>query len=283
MRILRFYRILVNVSIKEAIVLVYGLMLDWLHRKLPSNAFVVKNTYDSLIKTGATFKKANRETEISLNSSLYILRRQGSDFAVFNQIVLGNELLPVVNEITGNEKELRIVDCGANIGLSVIYFKERFPNCHIIAVEPNRANFAQLCKNIAINSFEGVSPLNVGVWYEPDMLSANANFRDGSDWAFSLSKSHSDVGTYRVESLKNIVDTHQWKAIDVLKIDIEGAEFELFRNLDAWQTVLDTIRIVSIEIHSEMGNSAEIEKVLIENGFRIIRAGELTIGVRKRL
>ena len=280
----RIFKILANLSLKEAIVLVYGLGLDWFYKKLPANTFHVKNTYDKIIQSGGTFQKLGSDTKVKLNSSSYILRRKGSDFAVFDQIVLRNELLPVISELPSSDKRpLRIVDCGANIGMSVVYFKEKLPNSQIIAVEPNEENFAQLCKNIKINSFEGVHPLNMGVWYEPDMLSANTNFRDGSDWAFSLSKTNSDSGGgYRVDSIKNIAESNQWDSVDLLKIDIEGAEFDLFRNLAGWQTVLDKVKVISIEVHEEKGTHEEIERILSANNFDIKRAGELTIGVRRQ-
>jgi FkbM family methyltransferase len=121
--------------------------------------------------------------------------------------------------------------------------------------------------------------LELGVWYEPGMLSADNDFRDGENWSFAL-KPGSEGQKIKVDSLVGITRSENWERIDVLKIDIEGSEFELFRNLEKWQSIFDTVKIVSIEVHEEIGSFFEITEILSNNGFRLERHGELLIGVR---
>src|SRR5690606_6701996 len=56
-----------------------------------------------------------------------------------------------------------IVDCGANIGMSVLYFKTLYPESRIVAFEPNPSAFALLEKNVAVNQLDGVSLFNYAI------------------------------------------------------------------------------------------------------------------------
>lgn len=57
-----------------------------------------------------------------------------------------------------------IIDCGSNIGLSLIYFKKQYPNSKIIAFEPDREIFKILNKNIESLKLDGVEIINKGLW-----------------------------------------------------------------------------------------------------------------------
>jgi FkbM family methyltransferase len=56
-----------------------------------------------------------------------------------------------------------ILDCGSHIGLSVAWFKQRFPKARIVAFEPDPQNFRLLQTNVTLNGFTGVELLNVAV------------------------------------------------------------------------------------------------------------------------
>lgn len=119
-----------------------------------------------------------------------------------------------------------IIDCGSNIGLSVLYFKTIYPESIIHAFEPDKNIFKILeenCKKFEINN---VSLLNKGVWKEDgfyDFLS------DGCDGGRMLDKNVAEKSNLvEMVSLKNILDTNS--SIDLLKIDIEGAELEVLRS-----------------------------------------------------
>ena len=63
--------------------------------------------------------------------------------------------------ISNIDKPAIILDCGANIGLSVLYFKKCFPTCKILAFEPNPDVYEILKKNIELNYLQGVEAYNV--------------------------------------------------------------------------------------------------------------------------
>lgn len=150
-----------------------------------------------------------------------------------------------------------IIDCGANIGLSVIYFKRRFPNSTIIAFEPDEVNFELLKKNISIFNFTGITLEKKAVWKENTTLSF-------SNEGTMMSKIV-DAGTYRVEAikLKDLIN----KSIDLLKIDIEGAEYEVLVSIreDLYQ-----VKNLFIEYHGSFSQNFELNKIfkiLTEAGF----------------
>ena len=64
-----------------------------------------------------------------------------------------------------------IIDCGANIGLSVIYLKNLYPDAEIVAFEPDEQNFQLLQKNIASFGFKNVEARKEAVWTENTMAS----------------------------------------------------------------------------------------------------------------
>jgi FkbM family methyltransferase len=269
-------------NIKEAIILLWALFIDSLHCKIPKQVFIIKNTYEFLRLRRAEFSRKKDEVTINFDSSYYKLRLTGSDFEVFNQIILQEELKTVLacaQEIKNDV--LQIVDCGANIGLSSLIFKQNFPNAKILSIEPEPSNYIQLCKNIEINNLSNVTPIQAGVWYKETVLTPDLSFRDKSNWSFALKEANEYAADgIKVNSLSNFVSVAGWKHVDLLKIDIEGSEFDIFRNLSTWQHILETVKVISIEVHEERGSIDEIEKILLQNGFHLKKSGELLIGVR---
>ena len=279
------FKYLKHYTFGESIKLIVYLLCDFFYQLIPKKAFVIKNTYDQLHAHNATVIRCNDQVNIKLDGTKFTLRLSGSDFEVFNQIVLNDELRTVFSSVNGLASAcLHIVDCGANIGLTSLMFKKNFPNAKIICIEPEPENFRQLCLNIDNNQLDNVTTLPMGVWHEKTTLSADLSFRDRSNWAFALKEGiNSDEVNVPVDSLTNIVANEGWTHIDILKIDIEGSEFGLFRNLHAWQSIFNTVKIVSIEVHEEVGSKKEIENILIQNDFVLRYSGELLIGIKSSI
>jgi FkbM family methyltransferase len=266
----------------EFFTMIFAIVVDSIHKRIPRRLFLAKNIIDYVyLKRGSINTSAN-ELIVNLGSTSYGLRKKGSDFETFDQIVMRNELKRVIELLAKlGKKDLHIVDCGANIGLATIMLKSGFPQARIICVEPEKGNFEQLVRNIQLSKFSDVRPLELGVWHERGMLSADTSFRDGKDWSFALKTAQTDGPKINVSSLVDITKAEQWDHIDYLKIDIEGSEFELFRNLASWKSIFDTVRLVSIEIHEEVGSIFEIIAILSGEGFRLEHHGELLIGIRE--
>jgi len=163
-----------------------------------------------------------------------------------------------------------IIDCGANIGLSVIFFKQLYPHSSIIAYEADPNIFNTLQFNIDSFYLKDVEALNRAVWISDD---EEISFRIEGGYSGRIPKagedmknieSHAKVKTVR---LKDIIASSE-RRIDFLKIDVEGAEADII--LDC-ATVLDKVDHLFIEYHShikEKQRLQEILSVLESSGFR---------------
>jgi FkbM family methyltransferase len=155
-----------------------------------------------------------------------------------------------------------ILDCGANIGLSVVYFKRLYPQSQIIAFEPDRAIFEILSKNIRSFGYDDVELHNRAVWNSDTDLNFTSDGADGGRLSVAHDKPDSLVKAVR---LRDYLD----RKIDFLKLDIEGAETtvladctESLRNVDA----------LFVEYHSFAAQPQtlnELVETLAQAGFRL--------------
>jgi FkbM family methyltransferase len=162
------------------------------------------------------------------------------------------------------EREIPIIiDCGANIGLSVIFWKRLFPSARVIAFEPDPGVYEVLVRNVS--RLRDVETFQRAVWIsEGEMLFS----REGAD-SGSLTQANNRQSE-RVEPVKTIrLRDHLDMTVDMLKIDIEGAEADVI--LDCADR-LSNVRNLFVEYHSfvnERQRIHEILSVLVESGFRL--------------
>ena len=166
-----------------------------------------------------------------------------------------------------------ILDCGSHIGLSVAWFKRRFPKARIIAFEPDPENFRLLQTNVAINGFEGVELLNLAVSSQRGTARLFGDFGVAAPMA-SAHSLREEWGTQRSEQsiLVNTVALADYitAPIDYLKLDIEGMETEVMKSINQQ---LHFIRAVGLEFHGTGGQACADEEDLIrllrESGFHV--------------
>ena len=166
-----------------------------------------------------------------------------------------------------------ILDCGSHIGLSVAWFKRRFPQARITAFEPDPQNFELLRANVAANGLEGVELLNVALAAERGTARFYGQFKAESPMASSHSLKE-DWGTQRTKSWV-VVQTvplaeYFTGAVDYLKLDIEGMEMEVLRSI---APRLHLVKALGLEFHGT-GSTAEsdeeeILRLLRESGFEV--------------
>ena len=175
-----------------------------------------------------------------------------------------------ISRITTKKVET-IVDLGANIGLSVLHFKSKYPNARIIAVEPEKSNYELLKKNVA--GYNNIYCFNNAIWYTNNNLGiydsgmGEYGYRvvDGND---------RQVGTINGITLNDIIEKFNITTIDILKIDIEGAEKELFTyNYESW---LPKVRCIVIELHDmyRKGCATAFFKAISSREYDIFCKGE---------
>ena len=114
-----------------------------------------------------------------------------------------------------------IIDCGANIGLSSLYFKSIYPNATLHAFEPDEALFQLLTMNMEQNGFNETRLHQAAVWIEDTTLSFSNKGSEGSHIDLTNHSAH------KVKAIRLATFLEQFEQIDFLKMDIEGAEFQV--------------------------------------------------------
>jgi len=159
--------------------------------------------------------------------------------------------------------EPRILDLGANIGLSVLFFKKLYPKAHITAFEADPKIFGYLTRNVHGNGYTDVQLVNKAAWHENTTLQFSAEGADGGRAAFA-----GDGNIINIEAIdiNQFLKDHQF---DFLKMDIEGAEEFV---LPACKDHLAAFQYVFLEYHSKLGRKQCLDRIiglLAEAGFRI--------------
>jgi FkbM family methyltransferase len=168
------------------------------------------------------------------------LRLRTTDISVYEEVILNAEY-----ELSFATSPKIIVDAGANIGLTSVYFADRYPDATVLAIEPEPSNFELLCKNAA--HYPNIVPLRAALWNKKTRLSL---FDAGTgNWGFqtrqSADSSESPAGVEAV-TIASLMQTYSFDRIDLLKIDIEGAEKEVFEDCADW---IDTVDVLMVELH----------------------------------
>lgn len=146
-----------------------------------------------------------------------------------------------------------IIDCGANIGLSTIYFKRLYPNARIVSFEPDPHTFETLSVNIKSHAHDGVCLNNKGVWCENGTVSFQHDPQSTASRIIAGSPSN-DL-TIEVVRLRDYLN----ERVDFLKIDIEGAESTVIPDI---ADRLQNVQNVFIEYHAKIGFDDSLHKIL---------------------
>jgi len=145
-----------------------------------------------------------------------------------------------------------IIDAGANIGLASIYFANKFPESHIIAIEPEASNFEMLIRNVS--PYPNVIPINAALWNRNEEI----NLVDPGlgKWGFMTQSGNYEEAslgrvTHRVQgmTINKIMNDNHLERIDILKLDIEGAEREVFIDSSSW---INKVNALIVELHERM-------------------------------
>lgn len=164
-----------------------------------------------------------------------------------------------------------IVDVGANIGLATLYFKSVSPNATVVAIEPDAENFAVMQQNVIGNNVEKVHLLQAAIDSKEGQLQVvKANL------AYNSSVSNDKSGyTVPAVSVTNIIEKYNLQQIDLIKIDVEGFESEIFSQHINW---LDSVSNVIIEIHSAQDYKV-CATALQQKGFTVKRLPPVSAGI----
>ncbi len=206
-----------------------------------------------------------------------IVRTRTTDWSVYQQIFeeveyqcLPGDLSPVV-----------IVDLGANVGYSSAYFLTRYPACSVIAVEPDADNFAAMERNLRAYGAR-VQTLLAAAWSSPGRLALRTDaFRGGGAWARQVQADND--GKIEAIDIDALMQRYRLPKISILKMDIEGAEVEVFKGSLDW---LDRVDVLVAELHDDSSFGPASPTVIPEmhrRGFRSWTHGELIVFRRPKV
>jgi FkbM family methyltransferase len=173
-----------------------------------------------------------------------------------------------------------IVDAGANIGDETIRFRHFHPAATIVALEANPENFQILKKNFSGDP-NAVTILK-GLWSHECDLKITPN---GSNEAFSVSEVPDGTGDIQAVSVDSLLAFHfsngsRFAEIDILKLDIEGAEYQVFsKNYESWIRKVKVI-IVECSDYERPGTVMTIFRALSSLDFRVHICGENLVIIR---
>ncbi|MEK6477325.1 FkbM family methyltransferase [Catalinimonas sp. 4WD22] len=174
--------------------------------------------------------------------------KYGALFCLFKEIFAKGDYC-----FSSSNTEPKIIDCGANIGMSILFFKKIYPSCHILAFEPNPNAFHLLEKNIKDNKVENVILKKIGL----SNKSGSINFYLSENKGSLLGSTNSNRGGNNIlkiqtSTLSSYIEN---KSYDLIKMDVEGAEQEIIDDLVATNQIRNSKTYI-IEYHHRINKEA---------------------------
>jgi FkbM family methyltransferase len=234
-----------------------------LRRYGPAAAFYLLAT--NLRRKSGTLRRFTHQLPLKgLEHPLYL--REHSDPFFFGQIFLDQEFAP-----TRSLDISSVVDLGGNVGLASTWFLNTFPRARVVTVEANPDNFASLDANLRQYGDRSLV-IKGGAWWRQTSL-ALVRRRDEGDAHVREALPDDDPAVLMDGwDVPSLMARAGFTRIDLLKIDIEGAEVDLLlKDAERW---LPLVRNLSIELHGPECEAA-LERALAPYTYQRQTLGEL--------
>ena len=219
-----------------------------------------------------------RTLELLLKSpvrGLVSLREVGSDILTFNEVIKEQVYRNISEQVKTCDT---VIDLGGNIGLASLYFANRYPTCHLFAVEPHPENYRMLLCNLRELIASGrCRTLQAAAWGSEKALAADPSQASDHYSAFAAREAASDENPRETMiglPIRKIIAESGFRKIDLLKVDIEGAEVELFKGDPSW---LKDVGAIAIEFHEDSRRACGFDRLMQECQFRIYDGDPHTI------
>ena len=192
------------------------------------------------------------------------IRKHSTDLMALTHVWLIEEYKKENFEIKSNDI---VIDIGAHIGLFTIYASQFCDKGTIYSFEPVEENYKLLLENTRSNNLEHVKIFNLAVSNSTEPIKLYINDDESGHSMFSQSSSSLMVNSI---SLKKIFDDNQIERCNFLKLDCEGAEYEIIKNLPS--SYFEKIDKMVIEYHMADTHPeflTELKEILLSQNFKI--------------
>ena len=171
-----------------------------------------------------------------------VVRKETTDWRTYNQVFVKEDY-----KFKHSKPPATIVDLGANVGYSAVWYHARYPNARIVALEPDAGNAKAARINIQLACRGGgrVDLVQSAIWHsESNLKITNPN---ANAWAFRVNEAQpGEPGSFPATTMGMIMEQFGFDTVDLVKIDIEAGERYLFAKNTAW---LDHVNALVIELH----------------------------------
>lgn len=173
---------------------------------------------------------------------------------LFDEIFIKNEYF-----IKTNNESPVIFDCGANIGMATIFFKWLYPKSIVYSFEPDKETFEILKKNISQNNIKDVYIYNVAITNNKGRTDFFIGEEPGSLGMSALPNRMKDTKLTKVNtiSLSSFIKREKINKIDLLKMDIEGSEDVVIKDLSDSDEI-NKINEILLEYHHNIGRKSNL-------------------------
>lgn len=195
------------------------------------------------------------------NGSKYIVRPGTGDLGVINEAAIMNPYFG--SGAVSLTSDSIVLDVGANIGDFSVQAARRCQTGRVYAIEPIQENCEQIKRHVNLNNLLNVDLFQLALGgYNGDINIHVNGSMSSTQWGSGESRQVPQLTLPQFMQLANI------KTIDLLKLDCEGAEWEL---LPAAESVISSIRQICMEYHNGKLDADWLDNWLTKHGFTVAR------------
>jgi FkbM family methyltransferase len=218
-------------------------------RKIFTNWQTLIGVYSKIIKKENVILETRNDIKIKIRTNSTDIMQLGTVWLVEDYEVSGFNI---------NNEDI-VIDIGAHIGLFSLFVSQYCKNGKIFSYEPIEKNFRILKENIELNKIKNVIYFNSAVSNQSNKLKI---FIDSDDSAHSIFESDRDFIEVNSTTIKSIFDENKIKKCNLLKLDCEGAEYQIIESIPKEYFLKIDKMIIEYHIANE---NPELYKKLIQN------------------
>jgi FkbM family methyltransferase len=173
-------------------------------------------------------------------------------------------------------KNPTIIDIGANVGFFTMFAVSKYPDCTVYSYEPIYSNFQQIIRNKELNSTKKVNCFNKAVCGQNGKIKIHFDNKDSFTTSATILDDDGNDNRDSIEvsclTLSEVFKENNIDNCDLLKLDCEGAEYDILFNTP--KEILDNIDQMAIEIHSgrnERENLDSLKNFLLKFNFKLFQ------------